>query len=138
MSQFEFAPPPVVYLYQQPERLSHSTCGLLSFTLAFLSAVVFCTLLGVITYVVATAPDPESLNPENWDRTTPPLVFLIAGFGIWGCIFTTFAAFILGLVSIFQPHTRKIFPLLGLIFSGLPLLLLAAFIITGIIAMILG
>jgi hypothetical protein len=56
MSQSESVQP-------QKERLPHSGWGILSFWLALSSIVVFCAVHGVFMYLVATSPDPETLNP---------------------------------------------------------------------------
>jgi hypothetical protein len=154
MSQFESTTPPEknhecggtpsgeapldwYYPYSLPQRPPHSIYGIISCTLALLSCVVFCMLVVVIGFLATTAPELYG-NPKNWDEESPPLILLVVGIGIWGCIFATFAAFILGVVGAFQPHTRKVFSLLGIFFSAVPLLLLACFVTLGIILMLIG
>ena len=131
------APPDWYYPYSLPERPPHSIYGMISCTLALLSCVVFCMLVVVIGFLATTAPELYG-NPKNWDEESPPPILLVAGIGIWGCIFATFAAFILGIVGALQPHTRKVFSLLGIFFSAVPLLLLACFVALGIILVLIG
>jgi len=133
MSQFEIEQP-------EKERLPHSIWGIISFWLAISSIVVYCAIFGCLMYVIATSPNPVTFNPNpgHWDKSAPPLWLIGAGLGQLGCFFATFAAFILGIVGVCQPHTRKVFSYWGLVLSALPLLLVAAFMLIGIIAMMFG
>jgi hypothetical protein len=84
----------------------------------------------------------EHSSIEEW-RSRPelpvlPVSFVIVGVGIWGCVFMTFAALILGIVGLCQPHTRKVFSILGLLLSVPPILFLAVSMIIGVIAMMSG
>jgi hypothetical protein len=87
---------------------------------------------------VVANPFERSVAESGNSRPVIPAVLVIVGVGIWGCIFMTFAAFILGIVGLFQPHTRKVFSILGLLFSAPPLLFLAVSMIIGAIAMMSG
>ena len=97
MSSFESIPldeesaPPTA-----KQRLPHSRYGIASFDL-----VVYATL---VWYVFAF-----SFGTTAFFHIITNLCYPLA----------IFAAFILGVVGVFQPHTRRIYAVLGLLFSGL-------------------
>ena len=110
MSQSEIKQP-------QKERLPHSIWGILSFWLALSSFVVYCAITGVFMYLNLTSPEPV-IPSEIWDKN----VFL-QWVGV-GYSLALFAAFILGIVGVCQPRTRKVFAYWGLFLSVLPFALL--------------
>jgi len=115
----------------QKECLPHSIWGVLSFWLAISSIAVYCAIFGSLMYMIGTSPNPETFNPKNWEDTMPPLWIIFASIVGSGCFCATFAAFILGIVGVCQPHTRKVFAYWGLFFSILPsALFLLAFVVT--------
>jgi len=120
------------------EKLPHSMWGIISFWLAISSIAVYCVIVGCLMYVIGTSPNPETLNPEHWDKSSPPLWLIGIGIGQIGCFFATFAAFIFGIVGVCQSRTRKVFAYWGLFFSILPLLILATFFIIGLIVIASG
>jgi hypothetical protein len=94
------------------ERLPHSTYGIWSFRLAF-----FATVVQIASFVAFRATDHrlEAYEYMLW------LMFL--ALCNWGSCLVAFVTFILGIVGLFQYRTRKVFPVLGLIFSFGPFLI---------------
>ena len=118
----------------QKERLPHSIWGILSFAFALLAVAANCLTFVPVEY-------REILNeliPHNWGQGGDPDPLLptgtlIAGFLVLclllGSILLAFLAFVLGIVSVCQPHTRKVFAIWGLVLSLLPFVLVALAII---------
>ena len=106
----------------QKERLPHSRCGIVAFRLAVDSLVLFCILSGILVYLVVTFPETFK-NPDTWYQEEP-LSFIVVHVGLWGCLLVALAAFILGIVGVHQPRTRKVFSVLGILFSMYPFILL--------------
>jgi hypothetical protein len=99
-----FTPPP-------EERLPHSAHGVRSFRLALPTTIIF-----IVTLVVIRSTD-HLLD----DVAYFPLLILI-NLCFWGSTLVAISAFISGIKGLFQQHVRKVFSILGLIFSGIPLL----------------
>ena len=107
-----------------PTELKHSGVGIASFVLSLLSGIGLFVLFGVAGYMEAQSPGGMSED----DPTTMLLgVALIAG-GLG-----QFLAFILGAVGLFQPNRKKIFAILGTIFSLLAILAFGGLMVLGFV-----
>lgn len=107
-----------------PTELKHSGVGIASFVLSLLSGIGLFVLFGVAGYMEAQSPGGMSED----DPTTMLLgVALIAG-GMG-----QFLAFILGAVGLFQPNRKKIFAILGTIFSLLAILAFGGLMVLGFV-----
>ena len=111
----------------QKERLPHSGWGILSFWLALLAVAANCLTFVLVGY-------EEIFNefiPYNWGQGGDPDPLLstgtlVAGFLvlclILGSILLAFQVFVLGIVGVCQPHTRKVFAIWGILLSLFPLI----------------
>ena len=107
-----------------PTELKHSGVGIASFVLSLLSGIGLFVLFGVAGYMESQSPGGMSED----DPTTMLLgVALIAG-GMG-----QFLAFILGAVGLFQPNRKKIFAILGTIFSLLAILAFGGLMVLGFV-----
>ena len=108
------------------ERLPHSKCGILSFILPLLSAIV-CVAYSIIFLA--------SHNPDECRDCLADFCFIglyVFVFSVAGFIFASVAAFIFALIALCQPHTRKIFSILGLCLSA-PAILFLIYVIIGLL-----
>jgi len=103
---------------------THSWLGIVSFIGSLISGGgVF------VTFIVAgvlAANDPAVME----DDTSPAAI--IVGLGIMGFAACSFITFGLGLGCMFQANHKKIFGILGMIFSGLIILGTVALLIVGL------
>lgn len=105
--------------YMEPK---HSKLGIASFTMSILIALlIFCMfiILGVI----------ESSTPGGMDEKSPTAI--ISGLFIIALLFGDVVAFGLGVGALFMANTKKLFGILGSVFSGLTLLATVVLIIIG-------
>lgn len=72
----------------------------------------------------------EASSPDGMDETSP--VAIMVGLAIFGFVGISLIALVLGIVGLFQSDRKKIFALLGTIFSALTILGIAALILIGI------
>ena len=92
----------------EKERLPHSRWGIASFVLGLLLPVVLLVIFcGLFIYVASFSTDPTAR------RIFP----VLTNIGVFGYIFVSSAAFILGIVGICQVRSRKIFAVAGLLLS---------------------
>ena len=83
--------------------------------------------------------DPEFVrmmeeNPSEMPVPAETLAMLmVMGFGVLACGFTSFVALSFGVIGLCQPGTRKIYPLLGVLFAGSPFLLWIGILVLGLI-----
>ena len=67
----------------------------------------------------------EDVSPA--DVPMPPITARLAfsSFGMLACFFGQFVAFLLGVIGLFQPGTRKVLSICGIVFSASPFLFFA-------------
>ena len=95
----------------QKERLPHSKYGIRSFRLALPSAVIY-----VLAFVALRATDHRLERYEYFEW------LMFCNFCALGSILVAFVAFLYGVIGLFQQRTRKVFSILGIIFSVIPFL----------------
>jgi membrane-associated HD superfamily phosphohydrolase len=100
----------------------HSGVGITSFVLSLLSGFGMVVLCGVAVYMAMKAPGGMADDD--------PMVILL-GLAVIGLGMTQVFAFILGAVALFQPNRKRIFAVLGTIFSLLAMLSVVGLIILG-------
>lgn len=104
-------------------QLKHSGLGIASFIVSIFSG-------GLMFITVVIAGLIEASSPDGMDETSP--VAMMVGFAIFGFVGISLIALVLGIVGLFQSDRKKIFALLGTIFSALTILGIAALILIGI------
>jgi hypothetical protein len=118
---------------QQQERLPHSKCGIFSFILAILSPFVLFVFMLLwlipahVNRVESKTWSTETVAEGNEHAVNPiavaepvvpePAVFVFLF--LFPFALMPFVALVLGIVGVCQPHTRKVFSILGIVFSGL-------------------
>jgi hypothetical protein len=102
------------------QELKHSGFGIISFVLSLLCG------LGMIVLIVAAV----LMESENLPEDSPQLMLL--GFGVIGIGLSELFAAIFGFVALFQPDRKKIFAILGLVFSIGAILLFGGLVILGL------
>ncbi len=107
-----------------PTELKHSGVGIASFVLSMLSGLSLFVLFGVAGYMEAQSPAGMSED----DPTT-----MLLGVALIGAGMAQFLAFILGAVGLFQPNRKKIFAILGTIFSLLAILTFGGLMVVGFV-----
>ncbi|MEO0794829.1 MAG: hypothetical protein AAFX93_06695 [Verrucomicrobiota bacterium] len=90
--------------------LKHSGPGIASFITSILGAVLI-----FATFIAAGAI--ETTTPGGVDEESP--IAIVIGFAIIGLVLAQIIAFVLGIVGLFQQERKKLFPILGTVFSGL-------------------
>lgn len=107
-----------------PTELKHSGVGIASFVLSMLSGLSLFVLFGVAGYM-------ESQSPGGMSEDDPSTMLL--GVALIGAGMAQFLAFILGAVGLFQPNRKKIFAILGTIFSLLAILTFGGLMVVGFV-----
>jgi len=107
-----------------PTERKHSGVGIASFVLSVLSGVSLFALFGVAGYMELQSPGGMSED----DPTT-----MLLGVALIGAGMTQFLAFILGAVGLFQANRKKIFAILGTIFSLLAILTFGGLMVLGFV-----
>jgi len=107
-----------------PAELKHSGVGIASFVLSMLSGVSLFVLFGVAGYM-------ESQSPAGMSEDDPTTMLL--GVALIAAAMAQFLAFILGVVGLFQPNRKKIFAILGTIFSLLAILTFGGLMVVGFV-----
>lgn len=107
-----------------PTELKHSGVGIASFVLSLLSGVSLFALFGVAAYMASQSPGGMSED----DPTA-----MLLGFALIGAGMAQFLAVILGVVGLFQANRKKIFAILGTIFSLLAILSFGGLMVLGIV-----
>lgn len=100
----------------------HSGVGITSFVLSLLSGFGMFVMCGVAVYMAMKAPGGMADDD--------PMVILL-GLAVIGLGMTQVFAFILGAVALFQPNRKRIFAVLGTIFSLMAMLCIVGLIILG-------
>ncbi|QMV43661.1 hypothetical protein [Cohnella cholangitidis] len=122
--------------------LKHSGLGIASFVLSLVSIASFIILSIVIFTLIANAIDFTAIVDENGNRLMSdeelvdkiqpyvgymilyPLLLVLVVIGL-----------IIGIVALAKPGYKKVFAILGTVFNGIPLLLVALFILIGLVSM---
>ena len=107
-----------------PAELKHSGVGIASFALSMLSGVSLFVLFGVAGYM-------ESQSPGGMSEDDPSTMLL--GVALIGAGMAQILAFVLGVVGLFQANRKKIFAILGTIFSLLAILTFGGLMVLGIV-----
>lgn len=107
-----------------PTELKHSGVGIASFVLSMLSGVSLFAVVGVAVYVDSQSPGGISED----DPTT-----MLLGVAMIGAGMAQLLAVILGVVGLFQANRKKIFAILGTIFSLLAILSFGGLMVLGIV-----
>ena len=105
----------------RPER-GHSTIGIISCVIAFLSGVAIFGLFVVAGVISTTKGDLAEDSPEA----------IGIGLGFFACMGLALLALILGVVGLTQ-KSEKLFPILGTCFSGLVLVGTAVLLLVGML-----
>ena len=100
----------------------HSGIGIAAFVISIVMAVV---AFGLITFAgVFEATTPGGIDEES-------ALAVVAGLGLFGCILVDLVALGLGIGGLFQKDRKKIFPILGTIFSTLTIIGIVFLIVIG-------
>ncbi len=100
----------------------HSGPGIASFLLSMSSGIALLVLFGIAGYM-------ESRSPTGIDKNDPSTAVL--GLALIAAGMAQFLAAILGLVGLFQSDRKKLFAILGTIFSVLAILLFGGLMVLG-------
>ncbi len=95
-------------VFQHHEQKKHGWLGIISFVISLVSGFGFFVMI-IFAAVVGT-------NPEIIEDETHPMVIII-GLAAIGLTIMAFVAMAIGLVSLFMPNQKKLFGILGLVFS---------------------
>ncbi len=120
---------PVAYYSVPPVPISvtmkHSGLGIASFAVSiFVGILIF--LMIIIAGIMETA------SPGGIDEESPAAIIL--GMGIIGLIMFDMVAFGLGIAGLFQKHRKKVFAVLGVIFSATAVFGTIGLVIIGMMA----
>lgn len=107
-----------------PAELKHSGVGIASFVLSMLSGVSLFVLFAVAGYM-------ESQSPGGMNEDDPTTMLL--GVALIAAGMAQFLAFVLGVVGLFQANRKKIFAILGTIFSLLAILAFGGLMVVGVL-----
>lgn len=108
--------------WAQPVELKHSGLGITSFALSI--------LVGFLLFAaIAVAGVMESSRPGGLDEESP--VAVVMGLGIIALLGLNLVAFGIGIGALFQRDRKKIFAILGTVFSSLIFLGCIALFVVG-------
>ena len=96
-----------------PVEQKHSALGIASFILSILVGVSFLALLVIAGFV-------ETSRPGGMDEDSPVAMFL--GLGLFAILGLNLLAFGIGIGGLFQENRKKLFSVLGIVFSSLTLI----------------
>ncbi len=111
---------PVVVNYDL--RLRHSGVGIASFVISLVAGLLLVIMIGVCSYLVASRHG--EVNEESPEAVAVGLTML-------GSLFAELVALVLGIIGLAQRDRKKIFAILGTVFSGLALLGLGGLLLLG-------
>ncbi|MDA1231268.1 MAG: hypothetical protein O2856_10885 [Planctomycetota bacterium] len=102
--------------------LKHSGVGIASFVICLLSSLSLLVLIGIAGYM-------GSQSPGGMDEEDPATIVL--GLAVIGSGMGQFLSLLLGVVALFQPNRKKVFAILGTVFSLLAVLLFGGLMVLG-------
>lgn len=102
--------------------LQHSGVGIASFVICLLSGVSLLVLFGIAAYMGSQSPD----GMDEEDSSTIVLGIAVIGGGM-GQLFSL----LLGVVALSQPNRKKVFAILGTVFSLLAVLMFGGLVVLG-------
>jgi hypothetical protein len=105
--------------------LPHSGLGIASFALSLFLGLLLFLLVAIAGYLGAT-------TPGGVDEQSPVVILL--GLAMIGAMLFDLVALILGLAALFQEDRKKVFAILGVVFSAILLLGCLFLIVIGILA----
>lgn len=111
---------------QQSEtaKKKHSGVGIASCLLSVLSGIALVSLFAIAGYLESQSP--AGMNENDPSTVALGLALIVAGM-------TQFLAAVLGIVGLFQSNRKKLFSVIGTIFSVLAILLFGGLMILGLI-----
>lgn len=101
----------------------HSGLGIASFAISVLSGILI-----FVMFVVAGVM--ESSTPGGMDEESPAAIML--GLSLFAFVFLSLLAFVLGIAGLFQSNRKKVFAVLGLVFSGMVIFGTVGLILVGL------
>lgn len=107
------------------EPAKHSGLGIASFIMSIVSFIFVLLLFGTAGYIQTTTPGGMDGAPG---------AALIVGIFFFICMFLTLLSLALGIAGLFQKLKKKIFAILGTIFSGLIIAMTAILMVIGLVA----
>src|SRR5262245_44136443 len=109
-------------LYAPRQELKHSGFGIASFMISIVIGVLIVALI-IVAGVL------EASTPGGIDENSPPT--MMVGLGILALVMADLLAIALGITGLVQAQRRKVFAVLGTIFSGLTILGTVVLIVVG-------
>lgn len=129
-----FSESPENDLQHHPPVSKHSGLGIASFIISLVAIILIIVGISIITSTSADIPDtqdPDILAEEIQqiveDYPEIAIAFLIGIFGF----FVMFIGAILGIISLFNKQRKKLYPILGTIINGLPILFIIISLMIG-------
>lgn len=122
MNDYQQTHPLDVNLPAPTPNMKHSGMGIASFALSLIA--------GLLSFVaIAIAGVMEATTEGGMPEDSP--VTIMVGFGILFCAAVGMVAVALGIASLFQADRKKIFGILGLVFSAATIVVIIALIVVG-------
>jgi hypothetical protein len=112
------------HLRWPPEEKRHSRVGVVSFALAAFAGLLVFALVAVAGYLEAT-------TPGGMDENDP--VVMTCGVVVLGAGALQLVALALGIASLAETNRKKVFAVLGVVFSGLTLFGTVALVVLGLL-----
>ncbi len=109
----------------QPVKMKHSGYGISSFVLSIINGLTMFLLVIIAGYAEAT-------TPGGMDETS--LVAMVVGLGMFGTFFFGIVPLALGIIGTVVKERKKVFGILGILFTIFPTLALAGLILIGLLA----
>lgn len=111
---------------EAPEPLKHSGVGIASVVIAVLAwsmtiISIFIAFPPLIEFTESIDPMSPAVNDQliiEWLDANPSVLALFAAIIVAGGL--SFVGLVLGLISLFSPRRKKVFPVIGSILNGLP------------------
>ena len=103
--------------------ISHCGVGITAFILSIVSLIAIFIMIGIAGYMEAT-------TPGGMDENAPQVILL--GLVIIFIGLVVFVSLVLSLVSVFRKDRKKLFGILGLVFSAFTVLVVGGIITLGL------
>lgn len=108
----------------EPVKSKHSGFGVASFIISILAGLL-------IFLVIVIAGIMQVSTPGGLDKQS--IQTMLVGLSVIALLFFEIAAVVLGIVGLFQKERKKLFAILGTIFSSLTVISMIALIIVGVL-----